>query len=85
MLRKGAKNLTGMRFGALLVMNYAGHFSCGRWKRASWACRCDCGKTKVILGGNLLNGGVRSCGRGLGEHLCRFDRKAIRQADCAQF
>lgn len=64
MLRKGAKNLTGMRFGALLVMNYAGHFSCGRWKRASWACRCDCGKTKVILGGNLLNGGVRSCGCG---------------------
>src|SRR6266446_1287236 len=63
-LRKGAKDLTGMRFGALLVLNYAGHRSYGRWRRATWECTCECGKTKIIFGDRLLNGTVESCGCG---------------------
>lgn len=51
-------DLTGQRFGRLLVLNYAG--SNGR--RALWNCRCDCGAFVVALGKVLLNGGTRSCG-----------------------
>lgn len=30
--------------------------------RAKWICKCECGKTKSILGKELRNGAVKSCG-----------------------
>lgn len=49
--------LTGKRFGRLLVISQHND------KGASfWACRCDCGNTKVVKGTSLLIGYTSSCG-----------------------
>lgn len=52
------EDLTGKRFGRLLVISYVGRVG----KAPSWACRCSCGAAKVIPGGNLRSGRVMSCG-----------------------
>lgn len=51
-------DLTGMRFGRLLVTGYAGSMK-GRGRL--WGCVCDCGTTKTISY-TRLKGGTRSCG-----------------------
>lgn len=57
-------DLTGKRFGKLLVKNYA-----GSWERKSgertfrrWLCLCDCGKEVTLVGQDLCQGRTRSCG-----------------------
>lgn len=54
----GQTDLTGVRFGSLLVTGYAGK----RDGRYYWLCRCDCGNTAEIWQSNLLSGHTRSCG-----------------------
>ena len=51
-------DLTGQRFGRLVVMNEAGK----RNNFVAWKCRCDCGNEKVITGSSLRNGSTKSCG-----------------------
>ena len=55
------KDLTGMRFGRLTVIKFAGINKTGR---ADFLCRCDCGTEKVIASADLTHKGhpVRSCG-----------------------
>lgn len=53
------KDLTGQRFGRLVVVGRAGS---GKQKRATWECRCDCGKIHVVVSSYLLNGTTKSCG-----------------------
>lgn len=53
------KDLTGQRFGRLLVLRRLGQRP-GR--SVHWACRCDCGKTKVIPASSIKTGTARSCG-----------------------
>ncbi len=53
------QNLTGMRFGRLLVVEYAGK---DKWRKATWLCACDCGRKKVIHGGSLTRNLTASCG-----------------------
>ena len=48
---------TGQRYGRLVVLSRA-HFASGKWH---WLCRCDCGREKIINGGNLGRGS-HSCG-----------------------
>ncbi len=43
-------NLTGQRFGKLLVLRQHGRNHRGQ---ASWLCQCDCGKQKVVVGSQL--------------------------------
>ena len=50
------QDLTGQRFGKLLVQRYA-----GRKKRTAWQCLCDCGNTRVVMSFNLKSGHTRSC------------------------
>lgn len=52
-----AEDLTGKRFGRLVVVERAGSN-----RGATWLCQCDCGNQKVVRGGNLRNGNVKSCG-----------------------
>lgn len=52
-------NLTGERFGSLLVQDLAG---INKWYDRLWRCVCDCGNTSVASGGNLRSGHTRSCG-----------------------
>lgn len=52
-------DLTGMRFGRLVVISGGGSNKEGR---ALWVCNCDCGSEKLALGKTLLSGKTRSCG-----------------------
>jgi hypothetical protein len=54
-----AANIIGQRFGRLMVLERSGST---RHRRATWLCRCDCGKTKTIKGNALLSGNTQSCG-----------------------
>ncbi|SDY29368.1 AP2 domain-containing protein [Eubacterium barkeri] len=53
------KDLTGLRFGKLVVTGYSGE------KRGSarvWNCKCDCGNTTKATASSLKCGKVTSCG-----------------------
>lgn len=60
------KDLTGIRFGKLLVLRDSGERT--KAGKARFICLCDCGVEKSIIGGNLNNGLVNSCG-------CEKDKK----------
>lgn len=52
------EDITGKRFGRLIVSKKA-----GRTKRGvSWLCKCDCGNEKVVCGADLRSGKTKSCG-----------------------
>lgn len=57
------QDLTGMRFGKLTVIKFAGRmvWPSGCHEKA-WMCRCDCGKRTLNHHGHLLMSGTRSCG-----------------------
>jgi len=52
------KDLTGMRFGRLVVKKFVGVVS----SHVRWGCLCDCGKSIVVRRSNLLTGNTLSCG-----------------------
>lgn len=56
-----ARDLTGQRFGVLVVIQRA-PANTSATKRAHWLCRCDCGVEIVKLGKYLICGDTRSCG-----------------------
>ena len=57
------RDLTGNRYGLLTVLSRADHVRDSEDHAiASYLCRCDCGKEKIITESNLLNGHTRSCG-----------------------
>lgn len=58
-MNKKIKDLTGQKFGKLTVVEFYG---IDKYRRANWLCKCECGNTKVVDGGSLKSGGVRSCG-----------------------
>lgn len=62
-------NLTGQRFGRLLVLSRANNT--GK-ERTCWNCKCNCGQEKVIRTSDLKSGKVKSCG-------CLRDEKLIQR------
>ena len=54
------KDLTGQRFGKLLVIQRTDNKSGSGG--AIWECRCDCGSTIVVRSTNLLQGRKTDCG-----------------------
>lgn len=52
-------DLTGQRFGRLVVVKRADNSADGR---ARWLCKCDCGQSKTVLGEHLKKGRTKSCG-----------------------
>ena len=59
-------DLTGQRFGRLVVISEAGRKN----GAVAWLCRCDCGNEIVIRGDKLRRGHTQSCGC-LSRELCR--------------
>ena len=57
-------DLAGKRFGRLTALSYA--------SRARWLCKCDCGKSVIIVGQYLREGDTKSCGCLLRERGERF-------------
>jgi len=52
-------DLLGRTFGRLIVIDREGSDSRGA---ALWACRCECGGSKIIRGSSLISGLTTSCG-----------------------
>ena len=59
---KKTKDLTGMRFGSLTAVSFAGYRQETRQKVSCWLCRCDCGNTCEVPGYILTSGRRKSCG-----------------------
>lgn len=53
------KDLTGLKFGKLTVIEQAGH---DKYNKILWKCKCDCGKETITHGRDLVNGHCKSCG-----------------------
>lgn len=56
--RRRRHDLTGRRFGRLMVQAVAAH----RNGRPAWRCVCDCGQVRDVLSFNLTGGKTVSCG-----------------------
>ena len=56
------KDITGKRFGKLVVAGFAGYGQTGRQRISLWKCRCDCGNTCIAQGYLLKSGRRKSCG-----------------------
>lgn len=52
------KDLTGERFGRLVVINQVPNHK----NRVAWRCICDCGKEAIVTGHELKCGDTKSCG-----------------------
>lgn len=52
------KDITGMKFGKLIVLERSGYLG----RQMAYRCRCDCGNEKVIRGVSLRYGVTKSCG-----------------------
>lgn len=57
-MHSDAVDITGQRFGRLLVLAQAP----SKHKRAYWECLCDCGKKCTAMGKYLRQGKKQSCG-----------------------
>ena len=66
-------DLTGQRFGRLVVVSHAE--SKGQMSR--WNCVCDCGNTTTVYSNNLRRGYTQSCG--CYRHECELEHAATRR------
>jgi len=58
-MHKNAKDITGQKFGRLLVVSRAG---ISKDRNVKWNCICNCGKTAIARGKDLRSGHTESCG-----------------------
>jgi len=73
-------DLTGKRFGRLVVIEREGTYRDSSSVVPTWRCRCDCGTECVISGKSLRNGKTRSCGCLLAEaNKARRERERQRK------
>ena len=70
-------DLTGQRFGRLVVIKFAGS-DC--YRQTKWVCKCDCGNETIVNGKYLKDGTTKSCGclsRELSSTRLREKRKCV--------
>lgn len=56
------KDLKGMRFGKLEVLEFDGYKQDKYYRSPYWKCKCDCGNAKSIRAIQLTSGYTKSCG-----------------------
>ena len=59
---KRTVDLTGKRFGFLVVLSRAGTHRTKSHRLALWRCRCDCGQEVIAWARRLRNGKRKACG-----------------------
>ncbi len=57
-----AVDITGVRFGRLLVIRRLKRYYLDSNRGVKWVCLCDCSKKKIIDARSLRSGATRSCG-----------------------
>jgi hypothetical protein len=67
-------DITGQRFGRLVVIEDAGRTKVGR---VIWFCRCDCGGRTTVEGVLLRNGNTKSCGCGQSPFIHGHSRRGM--------
>ena len=72
-------DLTGQRFGRLLVIKRVGSTKDGQ---KTYLCRCDCGKEKIIRSGNLRSGRTISCGCASAERVRKRNKASTIHGGC---
>ena len=65
-------DLTGQRFGRLVVLEFAGKSKNGHSK---WLCKCDCGNEATVRYEALKRGDTISCGCYMAERTGNMARK----------
>jgi len=65
------KDLTGKKFGRLIVLKDGGTRIYGGHERRMWLCKCSCGGIVSIVGTSLSNGNTKSCGCLLKERITK--------------
>lgn len=55
-------DLTGMRFGRLVVVKQGKSIKYGKQTQVTWDCVCDCGNYVNVVAGRLRSGNTKSCG-----------------------
>lgn len=55
-------DLTGQRFGRLVVLEKVDYNNTPQRCEAKWRCKCDCGNIVEVRGTSLRKGATRSCG-----------------------
>jgi len=60
MVKNQSYDITGQRFGKLIVLSKGESKGSGR---TAWNCKCDCGNEKIIRGDTLKSGYTKSCGK----------------------
>ena len=74
----GAKReLTGCRFGKLLVVQELPKEERPNKKKVYWKCQCDCGGFSVVQTDNLMSGHTTSCGCKRAEVMSRTMKKDL--------
>lgn len=70
-MQKNLIDLTGLKFGKLTVIGYAGVIK----ERSHWFCICDCGNQRSVSGKNLKSNNSKSCGCSQRESTSKRSRK----------
>ena len=65
-------DLTGQRFGRLVVIEFAGK---AKNRHSKWLCRCDCGNEVTVSYEGLKKGDSQSCGCYRNERVANAARK----------
>ena len=68
-------DLTGKRFGRLVVLGK--HAGTRHGQHARWDCICDCGNTTISDGGSLRAGKTKSCGCLCAENNSKAKTKSL--------
>jgi hypothetical protein len=69
-LRSDFIDMTGLKFGKLTCIKYAGK---DRQGLSLWLCKCDCGKETTTRGSGLRGGTTRSCGCAWKEMMAKIN------------
>ena len=60
--KRRSEDLTGKKFGRLLVVGFDHMVRVDQRSTAKWKCVCDCGNVVIVSQGSLLTGDTISCG-----------------------
>jgi hypothetical protein len=63
------RDISGIKFGRLTAIRPSGRTKAGA---VIWECMCDCGTTKCVASGSLINGYTKSCGCYSREHPSNY-------------
>ena len=58
-MNKNIKNLKGLRFGRLIVLEICNY---KKNNKTVWSCLCECGNTTDVVCSKLISGNTKSCG-----------------------